>query len=404
MYSIGVISEWNPFHNGHRYLLQEIHHKHPEAVVIGIMSGNYVQRGQPAVLTKWQRARTALLNGCDLVVELPVWYATAPADLFGDGGVGMATALGCDGLAFGVENTNFRDYETLADWVVAHPDWEEEISKPATLNRGQATLEALGQLPYSVPALSHLTIDFTAASNMLLAFSYAKANAKRHHPLQLLPIQRSGAHHRTEQVDTASPYTSSTAIRQALTRPITPDAEESLKSFIPEATWQDLIASDVFPTLSQWYPYLRYQLLSQSQETLRNYYQMYEGIEVVFQRAAKTNRTLDDFMLQVTNRQWTPGRVRRALVMMGLGVRESEMLDVLNGLQPLFLLGASIQGRRYLKSGQLPVDSKYHLISRVDRTVSKKWPLWLRADRIYQCFLNPTVEEQNFGHPPVFVQ
>ncbi|MDO4670281.1 MAG: nucleotidyltransferase family protein [Aerococcus sp.] len=398
MKGIGVISEWNPFHNGHRYLLNTIHQQFPEACVIGIMSGNFVQRGEPAILSKWARARLALENGCDVVVELPMWYATAPADDFATGGVMAASALGCSSLAFGVESPNFSDYVALAAWVVKHPDWQKEM--PATVNKGQATLQALATLPQQIPELKGLSIDFDGVSNTLLAFSYAKASIKLHAGLEFLPIERQGAKHQNHTLTAA--FTSSTAIRQGIETLSSVKLQQKLKEVVPKETLIAIRQATAFPNGEQWYPYVRYQLLSQSEETLRGYYQMYEGIEHVFKRVAKQALTLGEFMEQVTNRQWTIGRVKRALLMVALGVTEAEMVSLRLGRQPLLLLGATQKGRHYLKNQQELAN--FPIISRVDHQAEDTWAMWLRGDRIYQTFLNPDAGEQNFGHPPLFVR
>lgn len=404
MQAIGVISEWNPFHNGHRYLLIQMHAAMPEAAVIGIMSGNYVQRGEPAVLSKWQRATLALQHGCDIVVELPMWSATAPADLFAHGGVAAAIALGCEALAFGSESEHFVDYERLAAWVVHHPHWQDALPTDPTVNRGQFQLQALAQLPKQIPALRGLNIDFTDASNTLLAFSYAKANIEQGAPLRLLPVQRLGNSHRSQAPSAATSYASSTAIRRLLRAPKTAANCEQLAAITPQDTLALLEELKTVPTWEAWYPYVRYLLLSQSLTTLATYYQVYEGIETVFQRVAKTALTLEDFLHEVTNRQWTVGRVKRALLMIALGVTDSEMTHLLSVQQPLLLLGATTKGRQYLKQHTMAREQGHVLINRVDHQAQTQWPMWLRGDRLYQTFLNPDAGEQNYGHPPIFVR
>ena len=101
---ISVISEFNPFHKGHKFLLENIKQQFPDSATVAIMSGNFVQRGDVAIINKYDRAKMALQNGFDLVVELPVPYAVSSAEIFANAGVKIADGLNSDFLAFGAEN------------------------------------------------------------------------------------------------------------------------------------------------------------------------------------------------------------------------------------------------------------------------------------------------------------
>ena len=104
---VGIIAEYNPFHSGHEFLMNQARLLAGDDPVIVVMSGNYVQRGEMAILDKWSRAKAALAAGADLVFELPFSYAVQPADMFATGGVELLTKLGCNDLVFGVEDGVF---------------------------------------------------------------------------------------------------------------------------------------------------------------------------------------------------------------------------------------------------------------------------------------------------------
>ncbi len=108
--AVGIVSEYNPFHNGHRYMLSQAKQTTGADVSVAIMSGNWLQRGEPAAFDKWQRTRMALLGGVDLVVELPLFSAVQPSHLFSKGAVDLASHLKCDWLAFGAEHPSM-DYQ-----------------------------------------------------------------------------------------------------------------------------------------------------------------------------------------------------------------------------------------------------------------------------------------------------
>ena len=108
----GIIAEYNPFHKGHRYQMQQARQQSGADVIVVCLSGNFVERGGPSLINKWQKTQLALANGADLVVELPTAYAVEPADRFAQGAVKLVAALGCQTLAFGSEEVGF-DYQTM---------------------------------------------------------------------------------------------------------------------------------------------------------------------------------------------------------------------------------------------------------------------------------------------------
>ena len=113
MKACGVIVEYNPFHNGHRYHLKQARLQSQADVVICAMSGNFLQRGEAAIIDKWQRANSALQNGADIVLELPFEWAVQSADYFAQGGVNMLAAIGCESLCFGTDSQEKIDYQHL---------------------------------------------------------------------------------------------------------------------------------------------------------------------------------------------------------------------------------------------------------------------------------------------------
>ena len=130
MKAVGMVVEYNPFHNGHRYHLQQAKKISGADVTVAVMSGNFTQRGEPTIVDKWSRARAAVMNGVDLVIELPVFYAVQPAHRFAGGALSLLNALGVDSIVFGSE----------------HPEWDfarlvkaEEAFNQESFNKYNAT-------------------------------------------------------------------------------------------------------------------------------------------------------------------------------------------------------------------------------------------------------------------------
>ena len=122
MKSIGIIAEYNPFHNGHLYQIQEIKKKYPDYTIVLVMTGNFTERGDVAIIDKWKRTTIALNNDIDLVVELPFPFATQSADFFAYGGVTILEKLKVEKIVFGSESDNIEDLKIIANTQINNDD------------------------------------------------------------------------------------------------------------------------------------------------------------------------------------------------------------------------------------------------------------------------------------------
>ena len=134
MKTVGIIAEYNPFHNGHLYQLKKAKEITGADFAVVVMSGDFTQRGTPAVFDKYTRCRLSLLAGADLCIELPVVYATASAELFAKGAVSLLSALGVDALCFGSECGEIAPLREIASLLFAEPPAES----PSTMNTSRS--------------------------------------------------------------------------------------------------------------------------------------------------------------------------------------------------------------------------------------------------------------------------
>ena len=163
MKTIGIICEYNPFHNGHAHQLHTLAQEHPEALRICIMSGSFVQRGEPAIFSKYDRARWAILGGADIVIELPTLYSLGSAQLFGTGAIRMVKALHIDALSFGSETA---DLDTLVD-IAKRMDCESTQAVLRTyINEGMS---------YGSAFRKALDTEILNTPNALLGLEYIRA-------------------------------------------------------------------------------------------------------------------------------------------------------------------------------------------------------------------------------------
>ncbi len=221
MKTLGIIAEFNPFHNGHRYLIEEAKKATSADYCIIVMSGNFVQRGAPAMTDKYARAQMALLNGADLVLELPVCYATGSAEYFAQGAVALLDKLGVTkALAFGSECGEIEPLTEAARLLVReYPDFQALLRKnlknglsfPAARSKSLTQINATGA--------AALPPGLFESPNNILAIEYCKALRQRNSPIAPMTIRRKGAGYHDAYIDGDSPgetFTSATALRNSL--------------------------------------------------------------------------------------------------------------------------------------------------------------------------------------------
>lgn len=337
---LGIVAEYNPFHNGHRYQLQAAKQQAGAELTVVVMSGNWVQRGEPSILDKWQRTNLALADGVDLVVELPFLFAVQPAHLFAQGAIELLHQLGVTTVAFGAEHPKL-DFERLA---ANQPTHEKAHFK---------------QFDETYPTLFN---DYLQAqtginlrsSNDILGFSYVTANNALGQPMRMMPIQRKGSSHQSLQVASGS-VASGASIREALNH----QDWTTVHRIVPEATYHTLKQAQLV-NWSQYWPFLKYQLLTQPISQLQTIYQMSEGIEYRLKEAAKTATDFDTFLKYAKTKRFTYTRLQRLCVYILLQVdRLRQPASVRYGR----VLGFNDKGRAHLS--QIKQTATVPLITRV---------------------------------------
>lgn len=344
--AVGIVAEYNPFHNGHAHQIAQARAQTGAEVVVAAMSGNWAQRGEPTLMDKWQRTQAALAGGVDLVIELPGAVALQPAHLFAAGGVRLLAALKCHWLAFGTEHPDM-DYGRL----MAHLPTD-----PATFKRFDQTYASLFQ--GYLREQTGITLD---AANDILGFFYALANERQGHPLDLVPLKRRGSQHDEQAIATATQYASGTAIRSAA---LTGDWT-AVEPVVPLTTLTQLKGAQL-TSWDDFWPALRYQLVSGDVDDLRQCYQITEGVEYRLKRAALASPDFESFMAAVKTKRYTYTRLQRQSAYLLLQAKPAEMQA-----QPQYLrvLGYSARGQAYLH--QIKKQVTLPLISRADRDWQK---------------------------------
>ncbi|MCT0164908.1 nucleotidyltransferase [Lactobacillus helveticus] len=380
---VGIIAEFNPFHSGHEFLLNQARLIAGNDPIVVVMSGNYVQRGEMAIMSKYQRAKVALQSGADLVFETPFSTAVEPADLFSLGNIEQLAKLGVTDLVFGVENANLNFAylgSKIAEIPQNHMDFKD-YSQTYSTQYNQMVAREVGH-EVNQP-------------NVILGLAYAVANHNLGSPLKLHPVNRIGAGH-DDLLQRNGVVQSASAIRNLL---LHGEDTSNLKYWVPKAEAIELSKQEIYPNWNLLYPFLKYRIESSSIDDLRQIYQMSEGLEYKMKQEIHLSRDFTEFLRRIKSKRYTYSRLRRLSLYTLLNVTQDDMIASFNE-ESLMLLGFSKTGRQYLKKNRK--DFQTALISKVDKRSAKSGSLALqvRTDRLFEQIMGV---DQNFGQRPIEV-
>ena len=287
---IGIVAEWNPFHTGHHKLIQTLKKAYPTASVISVMSGSFVQRGEPAIFDKWIRAKWAAEAGIDLVIELPTRLVLQSADRFATAGTKLLADLGCDAIAFGTESFNKEEIVQAAK-LLESPDFPNALHD--VLSTGIPYSRAVNTvLAQKNPALS----GGLTCPNNLLGIQYAHTVRQYHLPMTLIPIHR----------DTSPGMPSATSIRNDIVAGTFP-------RHIPNEKQRDLEVLFEKGSITDYVRYesachLRARMLSL--EMLQTSGLFSEGLEYKWKKETK-QASFEDMIAAIKSKRYLTSRLRR---------------------------------------------------------------------------------------------
>lgn len=282
----GVIAEFNPFHQGHAYLLEQARKQIGADVMVVVMSGNWVQRGEPAIEQKWSRAKAALHHGADVVIEMPTAVSCQATDLFARGAVEILQKVGCDSLAFGSEGGDEAFFEAA---VSQRQAIEKEISRFVEENRSLTFANQLTQLAIKKFGEESALVEALQSPNQQLGLAYALENAKGEHPMQIVPITRVGSGHLDDALEETA-FASGTALRKAL------KGNRDDQVLRAQLSYVRLDEEEYQNDWSSYWPLLKSIILRSTDEELRAIYQMEEGIENRLKEVIRTTSSIEEWL------------------------------------------------------------------------------------------------------------
>ncbi len=324
----GIICEYNPFHNGHLYQLKEAKRLSGADALLCVMSGNFVQRGDAAIVEKRLRAKHAIKAGADLVIELPTPFATSNAELFAKGAIHLLSSIPeVDTLCFGAERADEEAFLAAAKLLNDEPpSVSAKIKELTAQGVSYAKARATAYAPY-------LPEGFLTSPNNILGVEYARAILASHSPIRLLPILRAGSGYKEKAL--RGEYSSATAIREAII---------SGTPYLPAIP--DFVAEDMPKGIENRLESLeKYAILQNSSEELAKVCDCTEGLENAFKKAAEGKAPLVEAL---TSPRYTSARIRRIALQNLLGIEEAFIRQCLKSPLYLRVLGAKKERKEVL--------------------------------------------------------
>ena len=350
MKACGIIAEYNPFHTGHRHHLLEARRLSGADVIVVALSGSFVQRGEPAIFDKFFRAKQALRNGADIVIEMPTLGSVQAADYFATAGVHLLEEAGCQVLAFGSEEaTEETYYQALEQWkqleLVLHKRLKEE--------------KTFKKMSYPKQLATILDAEFSEAKelkllmqepNQQLGLAYVKAVGN----MNILPIPRKQSHHHHTLIENHE-FASGTALRMKIGSAKNTWQEDELLQKLMCLPVSEVTELQLEPCFWQdFWQLLQFSLLRSSTDELRMIYQMNEGIEHRLQSAAKKANSFETFMELVKTKRWTRTKIQRICLYVLLNIRAIDVQQFLEKEAAYRVLGFTKKGQAYLKQLNKP--------------------------------------------------
>ncbi len=355
MKTAGIIAEYNPFHNGHKYHIEETRKITGAEGIITVMSGHFVQRGEYAICDKWSRAKMAISGGADLVVELPATYSCQSAEYFTKGAVSILESLKCDFLSFGTEADDTEEIIKIAEFL-KNPDNDFKKLLEENLQKGESYPRALAN------ALGN---DAVNTPNNVLAIEYIK-QIKNMKPVG---VKRKGSLHDGKG--------SASDIREKISN------NENANNLMPESS-VEILENSYKADRETYEKLVLYKLRTMTAEQLQNVPDVTEGLENRILQMCHKATNLDELCDMIKTKRYTMARIRRILNNALLGITKE---DITKAPKYIRVLGMNKKGMEILSAlrdiTDIPIITKV-----ADAPKSTMLDIDINASNIYSLLTN----------------
>ena len=320
---IGIIAEYNPFHNGHIYHINKIKEMYPDSMIIAVVSGNFTQRGIPIIIDKWEKTKIAIKYGIDLVIELPFPFASQSSDIFAKGAIALLKELKVNKLIFGSESNDINNLKKLA-LIQETDEYEEEVQKYIDIDNYPTALNK---------AFLKFNVDGVSEANDLLALSYIKEINKQNADIEPISIKRTNNYHSLE----ISNISSATSIRNAIINNL------SIRDSVPKETL-DSLEEHIF-LLEDYFKLLRFKILST--DNLEIYQTVTPDLANKLKKEILVSNSWDNLVFNLKSKHYTYNRINRMLIHILCNFTK-ELADNFKEIEYIRVLGFNNNGKEYL--------------------------------------------------------
>ena len=367
---IGLITEYNPFHNGHKYQIDQIKKMYPESIIICVTSSSFTQRGEISILDKWTKTNISLKAGIDLVIELPFVFSTESADTFAYASVYLLNELKIDTLVFGSESDNVSMFKELASYQINNNEFDIKVKE--LLDKGYNYPTALSK------ALESKFNTLIVNPNDLLAVSYSKAVLMINKDIELVSIKRTNDYHDIDSNDTV---VSASNIRNKMIN------NEDIKKYVPSYSYEYL--KNIKIDTSKMFDLLKYKI--NTEKDLSIYQTVDEGIENRLIKYINCSNNYEEFVENIKTKRYTYNKINRMLIhiLVGFTKKDKELYKKPNYIR---VLGMNNIGKEYLS--KIKKEINLPLISKFDKDLLD---FEYKVSVIYSMLVNnPSLIEQEY--------
>ncbi len=361
---IGIVGEYNPFHNGHIYHINKIKEMYPDSLIILVLNGYFLERGEISILTKEDKVKIALQNNIDIVLELPFVFGSQSADIFAENSILMLDKLKCNKIIFGSECNNIDLLTNIAK-IELQEDFNLKLKN--NLNKG-----------INYPTALNKSIGINISSpNDLLGISYIKAILKNNLNITPISIKRTNDYHDTTSNDK---IISASNIREKIKNNI------DISNYTPYYSFIKSINNDLLFNL------IKYKILTS--HNLNKYLTVDEGIEYKLLKEINNVKSIDELIKKVKSKRYTYNRIQRMLIHILIGLTKEDKNNL--KLEYIKLLGFNSKGQEYLSNLKcnIPVQRKIS-----DKYLAQKYELI--ASSIYDLLMNTNTLEFELSNKPI---
>lgn len=374
---IGIVAEYNPFHNGHLYQIQKIKEKYPDSILVAVVSSTFTQRGTVSILNKWTKTKIALDNHIDIVIELPFVYATQSSDIFAKGAVALLNKLKVTRIIFGTERDNLNELSLSADIQLNNKEYHKLVK--LYLSKGLNYPTATNK------ALEDLTGQVVTTPNDLLALSYIKEIKSNNYQIKYENIKRTSSYHGTEINNN---ITSASNIRKLY------QENKDIDNLIPYSKEQLYKVG-----MNKFLPLLKYQIFL-NQDNLNKYQTVDEGIEGRIIKYITKSSTYEELINNIKTKRYTYNKISRMLLHILISFTKEEAQNI--NIDYIRLLGFSPNGKHYLNKIKKELDVP--LITGYKKNISKVLDIELRTTKIYTLIIGNELLLEEYRNKPIIVQ